>query len=109
VVAKKPVRLLLPRGTSDRVTAKVVYQGPLVAPVEQGREVGRLRVTRGDAVALEQPLYAGETVEAGTLSQRALDAAMEVGTDLVRRAFEKAKGGNGSGGTSATGAVSGNS
>lgn len=114
VVAKKPVRLLLPRGATDRVTAKVVYQGPLVAPVEQGREVARLRVTRGDAVALEQPLYAGETVEAGTLSQRALDAALEVGTDLVRRAFEKAKGGNGSsgngsGGASASGAASGNS
>ncbi|WP_437870955.1 D-alanyl-D-alanine carboxypeptidase family protein [Methylorubrum extorquens] len=109
VVANKPVRLLLPRGTSDRVTAKVVYQGPLVAPVAQGREVGRLRVTRGDSLALEQPVYAGETVEAGTLSQRALDAAMEVGTDLVRRAFEKAKGGNGSGNTSTAGTASGNS
>ncbi len=109
VVAKKPVRLLLPRGSSDRVTAKVVYQGPIVAPVEQGREIGRLRVTRGDTLALEQPLYAGETVEAGTLSQRALDAAMEVGTDLVRRAFEKAKGGSGSGGATAAGSASGNS
>jgi D-alanyl-D-alanine carboxypeptidase (penicillin-binding protein 5/6) len=48
-------------------------------------------------------------VEAGTLSQRALDAAMEVSTDLVRRAFEKAKGGNGSGSTSTAGTASGNS
>jgi len=87
----------------------VVYQGPLVAPVAQGREVGRLRVTRGDTLALEQPVYAGETVEAGTLSQRALDAALEVGTDLVRRAFEKAKGGNGAGSTSTAGTASGNS
>ena len=105
VVAKKPVRLLVPRGASDRVSAKVVYQGPVAAPIEQGREVARLRVTRGDAVALEQPLYAGESVEAGTLSQRALDAAMEVGTDLIRRAFEKAKGGN----AQPAGAASGNS
>ena len=36
-----------------------------------------------------------------------LDAAMEVGTDLVRRAFEKAKGGNGSGNTSTAGTASG--
>ncbi|MBD8907381.1 D-alanyl-D-alanine carboxypeptidase family protein [Methylorubrum zatmanii] len=114
VVANKPVRLLLPRGASDRISAKVVYQGPVVAPVEQGREVARLRVTRGDNIALEQPLYAGETVAAGTLSQRAMDAALEVGTDLIRRAFEKAKGGTGSGnagsnGTSTAGAASGNS
>ncbi|WP_132255235.1 D-alanyl-D-alanine carboxypeptidase family protein [Methylobacterium segetis] len=90
LVAKKPVRLLLPRGSGERVSAKVVYQGPLSAPVEQGREVGRLRVMRGDTLALDQPLYAGEAVAAGTIPQRALDAAIEVGTGLFRRAFSKA-------------------
>ncbi|MGU3360761.1 D-alanyl-D-alanine carboxypeptidase family protein [Methylobacterium sp. M6A4_1b] len=90
LVAKKAVRVLLPRGSGDKITARVVYQGPLVAPVEQGREVGRLRITRGDTQALDQPLYAGDTVEAGTLPQRALDAAWEVGTGLFRKAFEKA-------------------
>ena len=110
VVANKPVRLLLPRGSSDRVSARVVYQGPLNAPVEQGREVARLRVTRGDSLALDMPLYAGETVAAGSLSQRALDAALEVGTDLIRRAFDKAKGGPGNANSGApAGAASGNS
>jgi D-alanyl-D-alanine carboxypeptidase (penicillin-binding protein 5/6) len=90
LVAKKPVRVLLPRGSSDRVTARAVYQGPLVAPVEEGREVGRLKIMRGDAVALDQPLYAGASVEAGTIQQRAMDAALEFGTGLVRRAFDKA-------------------
>ncbi len=92
VVSRKPVRLLLPRGSGERVTAKVVYQGPLPAPIEQGQEIGRLRVMRGDAVALDQPVYAGEAVATGSLSQRAMDAALEVGTDLVRRAFDKAAG-----------------
>ncbi|MFD0935231.1 D-alanyl-D-alanine carboxypeptidase family protein [Methylobacterium trifolii] len=90
LVARKPVRVLLPRGSSDRITARAVYQGPLVAPVEEGRMVGRLRITRGEAVALDQPLYAVEAVAAGTLPQRAMDAAMEFGTGLVRRAFDKA-------------------
>ncbi|MER2267116.1 D-alanyl-D-alanine carboxypeptidase family protein [Methylobacterium oxalidis] len=90
LMAKKPVRLLLPRGSGERVTARVVYQGPLTAPVEQGREVGRLRVMRGDTLALDQPLYAGESVASGTIPQRALDAALEVGTGLFRRAFSKA-------------------
>ena len=92
VVAKRPVRLLLPRGSGDRISARIVYQGPLPAPVEAGQEIGRLRVMRGDVLALDQPVYAGEDVAPGTLSQRAMDAALEVGTDLVRRAFDKASG-----------------
>ncbi|SFM86342.1 D-alanyl-D-alanine carboxypeptidase family protein [Methylobacterium pseudosasicola] len=89
LVSKKPVRVLLPRGSNDRVSAKVVYTGPLVAPVEEGRQVGTLRIQRGDTVALDQPLFAGATVEPGTLSQRAMDAALEFGTGLVRKAFDR--------------------
>lgn len=89
LVAKKPVRVLLPRGTGDRITAKAVYDGPLVAPVEEGQAIGRLRIMRGDTQALDQPLYAGASVPAGSIPQRALDAALEVGTGLFRRAFDK--------------------
>ena len=92
VVAKKPVRLLLPRGSSDRISARVIYQGPLAAPIEQGREVGRLRIMRGDAVALDQPLFTAESVAKGTIPQRALDAALEFGSGLIQKAFEKVKG-----------------
>ena len=92
LVAKKPVRVLLPRGANDRVSAKVIYQGPLEAPVTEGQQVGVLRVQRGDVVALDQPLYAGASVAQGTLSQRAMDAALEFGTGLMRKAFDKAAG-----------------
>ncbi|MET0369625.1 MAG: D-alanyl-D-alanine carboxypeptidase family protein [Methylobacterium sp.] len=92
LVAKKPVRVLLPRGTSDKVSARVVYQGPLVAPITEGQQVGVLRVQRGDTVALDLPLYAGASVGQGTLSQRAMDAALEFGTGLMRKAFDKASG-----------------
>ena len=88
LVAKKPVRVLLPRGSNDRVSAKVIYTGPLVAPVEEGQRVGILRIQRGDTVALDQPLVAGAAVEPGTLSQRAMDAALEFGTGLVRKALD---------------------
>ncbi|WP_083743715.1 D-alanyl-D-alanine carboxypeptidase family protein, partial [Methylobacterium radiotolerans] len=95
LVAKKPVRVLLPRGSSDRVSARAIYTGPLIAPVEEGQRVGILRVQRGDTVALDQPLFAGAAVEPGTLSQRAMDAALEFGTGLVRKAFDRAgKGGD---------------
>jgi serine-type D-Ala-D-Ala carboxypeptidase (penicillin-binding protein 5/6) len=90
LVARKPVRVLLPRGSTDRVSARAIYTGPLVAPVEEGQRVGSLRVQRGDTVALDQPLFAGATVEPGTLPQRAMDAALEFGTGLVRKAFDRA-------------------
>jgi D-alanyl-D-alanine carboxypeptidase (penicillin-binding protein 5/6) len=61
----------------------------LHAPVQQGAEVARLRVTRGDVQALDLPLYAGEDVGAGTLTQRALDGLLEFGTGLVRGAFAR--------------------
>ncbi|KMO29549.1 D-alanyl-D-alanine carboxypeptidase [Methylobacterium variabile] len=89
LVTKKPVRLMLPRGNSDRLVARATYQGPLTAPVEEGREVGRLKVTRGEQVVLDMPLYTAEAVPAGTMTQRALDAALEVGTGWFRQALSR--------------------
>ncbi len=87
LVARKPIRVLVPRGESERVTARIIYTGPLRAPVRKGAEVGRLQVSRGDMQALEMPLYANEDVQEGTLSQRALDGLLEFSTGWVRRAF----------------------
>ena len=89
LVAKKPVRILMPRGSGERVAARIVYTGPLRAPVQKGAEVARLRVTRGDVQALDLPLYAGDDIGAGTLTQRAIDGLLEFGTGLVRGAFAR--------------------
>jgi serine-type D-Ala-D-Ala carboxypeptidase (penicillin-binding protein 5/6) len=89
LVAKKPVKLLMPRGSGEKIVAKIVYQGPLRAPVQSGAEIGRLKVTRGDVQALDMPLYAGEDVGTGSLQQRAMDGLFELGTGLVRRAFSR--------------------
>nr|WP_246215728.1 D-alanyl-D-alanine carboxypeptidase family protein [Microvirga makkahensis] len=87
LVSLKPVRVLVPRGDGERVTARIIYTGPLKAPVRKGTEVARLQVNRGEMQALEMPLYAGEDIQEGTLSQRALDGLLEFGTGWVRRAF----------------------
>ena len=87
LVSTKPVRVLVPRGESERVSARIIYTGPLRAPVRKGTEVGKLQVSRGDMQALEMPLYANEDVQEGTLSQRALDGLLEFSTGWVRRAF----------------------
>jgi D-alanyl-D-alanine carboxypeptidase (penicillin-binding protein 5/6) len=87
LVANKPVRVLVHRGEGERVTARIVYTGPLKAPIQRGAEVARLQVNRGDMQALSMPLYASEDVQEGTLSQRALDGLLEFSTGWVRRAF----------------------
>lgn len=85
--AKGPVSLLLPRGSSERLTARIVYRGPLTVPVQEGAEVARLLVTRGEVKTLDIPLYAAESVQPGTLQSRALDALMEAATGWVRKAM----------------------
>jgi len=76
-VASGPVNLLIPRGSTDRILARVVYTGPVRAPVAQGQPIGALRVWRGDNMVLEVPLHAAQSVARGALPRRALDAAAE--------------------------------
>lgn len=87
LVAKGPVSMFVPRGASERVLARIVYKGPLIPPIAQGSEVARLKVQRGDTLALDIPLYAASDVAVGSMTRRAVDAAKEYGSGLVRRAL----------------------
>jgi D-alanyl-D-alanine carboxypeptidase (penicillin-binding protein 5/6) len=87
--AKGAVNLLVPRGSSERLAARIVYRGPLQAPVAEGAEIGRLLVMRGEIKTLDIPLYAAESVAVGSLQQRALDALMEAATGWVRKALKR--------------------
>ncbi len=82
LVSERPVKVLIPRGSSERLVGQIVYEGPLVAPVQQGAQVAKLRIMRGKALVLEAPLVAGHSVETGALHQRALDAGFELGLSL---------------------------
>lgn len=84
LVAKGPVKVLVPRGDSDRLSARIVYTGPLQAPVPEGKEVGRLEITRGNAMVLTVPLQTAEAVAVGSLPRRAMDASLELGVGLFR-------------------------
>jgi len=48
-----------------------------------------LRVWRGNALVLEVPLQAAESVGTGNLSQRALDAATELMIGLFRAGIQR--------------------
>ncbi len=76
--AAGPVSIFIPLTNTNRLVARIVYRGPLTAPVEEGTPVGVLKVWIGDVMSQETPLYAAETVKLGTLQQRSLDALGEL-------------------------------
>ncbi|RUV98816.1 D-alanyl-D-alanine carboxypeptidase family protein, partial [Mesorhizobium sp. M1A.F.Ca.IN.020.04.1.1] len=83
--AKGPVDIFLPITNRDKLTARIVYDGPVAAPVEEGQPVGELRVWIGDTLSQRTPLFAAEAVKVGTLPQRALDAAKELAVGWLRQ------------------------
>lgn len=85
LVTRRPVRILMQRNTGERVTGLIVYTGPLMAPVSEGAEHGRLRIFRGSTLAIDVPLESAADVATGSLTQRALDSALELGRSLFRR------------------------
>jgi len=89
VAAKGAIKLMVPRGVSDKIVAKMVYTGPVRAPVQEGQAIGNLQVWRGDAKVLEVPVQASESVAAGSISRRALDAASELVINLFRSAVKR--------------------
>ena len=89
LVAPKEVRLMVPRGSREKILARVVYTGPVRAPVRQGQTVGALKVWRGEFLVLEVPLQAAESVGTGSMPQRAFDAATELVLGLFRAGLQR--------------------
>jgi D-alanyl-D-alanine carboxypeptidase (penicillin-binding protein 5/6) len=89
LAADRAIRLLVPRGQNEKIVARIVYEGPVPAPVEKGHPIGRLKVWRGDNVSLEVPLQAAESVPQGNIAQRAFDAASELVVGLFRAGAER--------------------
>jgi len=89
VAAKGPVKLMVARAGGERITAKMVYMGPVRAPVREGQPIGQLQVWRGDAKVLEVPLQATESIDQGSTSRRAFDAVAELVIGLFRSAAKR--------------------
>jgi D-alanyl-D-alanine carboxypeptidase (penicillin-binding protein 5/6) len=78
LIARKPVDVLLPRGAPPDVKGRIVYKGPVHAPVAVGQQIGTLQITTGDDQPLrEAPLYAANDVAVGNLQQRAWSSIRE--------------------------------
>lgn len=89
LLGTQSIRLLVPRNMTEKLSAKVVYSGPVRAPVTKGQPIGALKVWRGDNVVLEVPLHAGEDVATGNLTQRAFDAVGELVINVFRAGVDR--------------------
>lgn len=83
--ADKAISIFVPITNRDRLRARIVYQGPVIAPVETGTKVGHLKVWIGDTLSQETPLYAAEDIDTGPLHKRALDAIEELLVGWLRQ------------------------
>lgn len=89
LTAGKAVKLLVPKNATEKIIARIVYTGPVAAPVEKGQPIGKLKVSRGENIVLEVPLQAAEGVSRGNMAQRAFDAASELVVGLFRAGVER--------------------
>lgn len=85
LIADEEVKILVPRTATEKLTGRIVYTGPLIAPVEVGKEVARLKIFRGTEQILDLPLKTAAAVEQGALPRRAMDAGIEYATVLIRK------------------------
>jgi D-alanyl-D-alanine carboxypeptidase (penicillin-binding protein 5/6) len=85
LIADGEVKILVPKTAGEKFTGRIVYTGPLAAPVEADREVARLKIFRGSEQILDLPLKTAQAVEQGALPRRAMDAGVEFATGLFRK------------------------
>lgn len=89
LASPEPIKVMVPKNGSEKLIARVVYNGPVRAPVQAGQAVGVVRVWRGANIAMEAPVYAAEAVGAGSTMRRAIDGASELVIGMFRASAEK--------------------
>ncbi len=69
----REVRMTVPRGRGEELTARLNLPASIDAPVAAGERLGTLEIKLGDEVIGERPLVALESVEQGGIFKRLLD------------------------------------
>ena len=85
----EPIKVMVPKNVNEKLIARVIYSGPVRAPVAAGQKIGVIRVWRGANVAMEAPVYAADAVGTGSTMRRAIDGASELVIGMFRAGAEK--------------------
>jgi D-alanyl-D-alanine carboxypeptidase (penicillin-binding protein 5/6) len=71
------IDIILPATATGKVSAQIVYEGPIKAPIRKGAQVATLRVTAAESQATNDiPLYAGDNIEQSNFAMRGLDSLL---------------------------------
>jgi D-alanyl-D-alanine carboxypeptidase (penicillin-binding protein 5/6) len=89
VAASEPVQVMVQKNGNDKLLARIVYNGPIRAPVAEGQPIGVIKVWRGKEVAVETPVHATRAVGVGSTMRRAMDGAIELVIGMVRSGVER--------------------
>ncbi len=90
LVTTRDVTALVPRDLTEKITGRIAYMGPLMAPIIAGKEVAHLEIFRGTTQILDVPLQTAENIGKGSLPSRAMDAALQYVGDKIRSYIQKA-------------------
>jgi D-alanyl-D-alanine carboxypeptidase (penicillin-binding protein 5/6) len=89
LVASNVVQIMVPKAGGEKLIARILYNGPIPAPVSAGQSVGTLKIWRDGNLVLQVPLKTAASVGRGTMSQRALDGASELVINLLRAGAQR--------------------
>jgi D-alanyl-D-alanine carboxypeptidase (penicillin-binding protein 5/6) len=89
LASPEPIKVMVQKNGNDKLIARVVYSGPVRAPIEPGQRVGVVKVWRGANIAMEAPIYAAEAVGKGSTMRRAIDGVSELVIGMFRAGAEK--------------------
>jgi D-alanyl-D-alanine carboxypeptidase (penicillin-binding protein 5/6) len=71
------INVILPATATGKVSASIIYEGPLKAPIRKGDQVAVLRVSAAESQATNDiPLYAGDNIDQSNFAMRGLDSLL---------------------------------
>jgi D-alanyl-D-alanine carboxypeptidase (penicillin-binding protein 5/6) len=84
-----PIKVMVQKNGTDKLIARIIYSGPVRAPITPGQQVGIVRVWRGANVAMEAPVFANQAIGKGSTMRRAVDGVSELVIGMFRAGAEK--------------------
>ena len=77
LVGDGDIDLLLPTSATGAVSASILYDGPIKAPIRKGDQLAMLRISAAESTATNDiPLYAGEDIGRSNFAMRGLDSLL---------------------------------
>jgi serine-type D-Ala-D-Ala carboxypeptidase (penicillin-binding protein 5/6) len=89
LASSKPITVMVQKNGTDKLIARIVYNGPVRAPIAAGQQVGVVKVWRGANLAVETPIYTAEPIGRGSTVRRAVDGVSELVIGVFRAGAEK--------------------